>query len=1230
MKKRLPLLKKLKYFTPREHHSDKWSEVLPTDRDWENVYRRRWQHDRVVRSTHGVNCTGSCSWNIFVKDGIVTWENQSLDYPTTGPDMPEFEPRGCPRGASFSWYIYSPLRVKYPYIRGVLLNMWREALKETNHDPVAAWARIVNDPAKAKRYKAARGKGGLVRASWDEVLAIMSAAMIHTIKAYGPDRIIGFSPIPAMSMISYASGARFLSLVGAPMLSFYDWYADLPPASPQIWGDQTDVPESSDWFNSSYMLVWGSNLPLTRTPDAHFMAEARYRGTKIVSISPDYAEYVKFADNWVSIRPGTDAALAMAMGHVILKEFYVNQKTPYFIHYAKNYTDFPFLITLKEEDGGYVSDRFLLASDLGKKTNNADWKTVVFDARTQGYAVPQGSLGARWGEEGKWNLKMIDETTGDKIEPRLSLQGVEDAVVTVKCPYFDEHGRQVLERAVPVKRMTKADGRPVYVTSVYDLTLAYYGIDRGFGDESPGRYDKVAPFTPAWQERITGVKQELVIQIAHEFAQNAVETEGRSMIVMGAGINHWYHADTIYRAILNLVLMVGAQGVNGGGWAHYVGQEKLRPAEGWQTVAFARDWSLPPRLQNGTSFFYFATDQWRYEETPVDDLISPLKKKARYRHYADYNVMAARLGWLPSYPQFDRNSLTLYGEAKQKGAKTDADVGAYVADALKHGRLKFAIEDPDNPVNFPRVMFVWRANLISSSGKGHEYFLKHLLGTSHGLMNDDEAGLRPEEVKWRDKAAEGKLDLLVDIDFRMSGTALYSDIVLPAATWYEKTDLSSTDMHPFVHPFNPAIAAPWEAKSDWDAFKALAKTFSEMAKTQFAEPVHDIVAVPLQHDSPDELAQPYGMIKDWHKGDGNPVPGKSMPRIHVVERDYTQVYEKMIALGPFVKKKPFGAKGIFWSAGEQYELLKHVNGTIRTEGVAQGCPDISTDRRVAEAILTLSSTTNGKMAVKAWESLEKKTNVSLRDLAQDRAEDRFTLEKITAQPRTVITSPAFSGSEKDGRRYSPFTTNVERGIPWRTLTGRQHFYLDHEMIREFGEQLATYKPMLNHAPFHPESKRPHVEGKEVTLNYLTPHNKWAIHSTYYDTQPMLTLFRGGPTIWMNNEDAADADIRDNDWIECFNRNGVVVARAVVSHRLPRGVAFMYHAQDRTINIPGTKLTQTRGGTHNSPTRIHIKPTHMIGGYAQLSYGFNYYGPTGNQRDLNVIIRKLQEVDWLED
>ena len=165
----------------------------------------------------------------------------------------------------------------------------------------------------------------------------------------------GFSPIPAMSMVSYSAGTRFLSLIGGTILSFYDWYADLPPASPQVWGDQTDVPESADWWNAGYLIIWGTNLPITRTPDAHFMTEARYRGQKVVVVSPDYSDHTKFADHWLPAQPGTDGALAMAMGHVILKEFYVDRQVPYFQEYARRYTDLPLLVTLREREAAPTS-----------------------------------------------------------------------------------------------------------------------------------------------------------------------------------------------------------------------------------------------------------------------------------------------------------------------------------------------------------------------------------------------------------------------------------------------------------------------------------------------------------------------------------------------------------------------------------------------------------------------------------------------------------------------------------------------------------------------------------------------------------------------------------------------------------------------------------------------------------------------------------------------------------
>ncbi|MGO9773630.1 MAG: molybdopterin-dependent oxidoreductase, partial [Roseiarcus sp.] len=198
-------LDRLSFFTrPKEPFSEGHGVLTTEDRSWEDGYRKRWQHDKIVRSTHGVNCTGSCSWKVYVKGGIVTWETQQTDYPRTRPDLPNHEPRGCARGASYSWYLYSGNRVKYPLVRARLLKLWRAA--RATMTPVAAWRSIVEDPAKRASYMRQRGLGGFVRASWDEVNEIVASANAYTAKTHGPDRVFGFSPIPAMSMVSYAAG----------------------------------------------------------------------------------------------------------------------------------------------------------------------------------------------------------------------------------------------------------------------------------------------------------------------------------------------------------------------------------------------------------------------------------------------------------------------------------------------------------------------------------------------------------------------------------------------------------------------------------------------------------------------------------------------------------------------------------------------------------------------------------------------------------------------------------------------------------------------------------------------------------------------------------------------------------------------------------------------------------------------------------------------------------------
>ncbi|ASK62639.1 nitrate reductase subunit alpha [Virgibacillus phasianinus] len=1224
-KKDNKLFQTLKHLKYGERINKGWTEESPRPRDSEDIYRKRWQHDKIVRSTHGVNCTGSCSWKVYVKDGIITSETQQTDYPSTGDDFPEYEPRGCPRGASFSWYTYSPIRVKHPYMRGDLYELWK-AEREQGFDPVEAWENIAGDPKKRAQYVGARGKGGFVRATWQETCEIIASATIYTIKKYGPDRVAGFSPIPAMSMVSYAAGSRFLSLIGGNILSFYDWYADLPPASPQVWGEQTDVPESADWYNAKYFIIWGTNLPQTRTPDAHFMVEARYNGTKVVGVSPDYAEYEKFADLWLPARAGTDGALAMAMTHVILKEFYVEKETPYFIDYAKRFTDLPFLVTLNETEDDCRSDRFLRSTDVDDNHNQGDWKTLVWDVSTNQLEAPNGSQGFRWDEGSNWNLELKKED-GSLIDPLLSFIEIADETAMVSFPDFAVKNGGSVKRGIPVKHIQDKNGNTIKATTVYDLMMAHTGVNRGLAGDYPIDYHDPKAYTPAWQESITGVNKNHVIQVAREFADNAARTKGKSMIAMGGGTNHWYHSDQIYRCILNLVLLTGSQGVNGGGWAHYVGQEKVRPLEGWQQVAFANDWLKPQRLQNGTSFFYFATDQFRYE-AKVNQEQSSWGGKYNNMHPADVNALAARLGWLPSFPQFSQNSLDLVKESRGRGANNHQEVIDDVVSQIKEEKLEWAIENPDDPRNFPRVFFNWRSNLLGDSGKGHEYFAKHLIGAEDQILADTDNSWQPKTVKTDEEAPTGKVDLLVSVDFRMTSSGLFSDIVLPAATWYEKFDISSTDMHPFVHPFNAAISPPWQAKSDWDTFREISKVFSELAQTHLPK-TEDLMMTPLGHDSVGEIAQAHGKIKDWRKGEVEAIPGKTMPNFQIVTRDYPNVYQQMTTIGPEIKKG-YGGKGVMIPGEKVYEELSSRLGVSKRDGIGKGNPDLYSDIKAIDAILLMSGATNGKRAVAGWKSLEKKTGQKLADIAKGREEEDVTLQDLTIQPRHAISTPVWSGLEKGNRRYSPFTVNTEYNIPWRTLTGRQSFYLDHEMMLDFGEGLPLYLPPLSHGPFLKNEKEVENNGKSITVRYLTPHQKWGIHTMFTDTTNMSTLFRGWQTVWMNEEDGASIGIKDNDWIEVYNRNGVIAARVVLTYRIPKGMAYMYHAQDRTLGVPATAINKKRGGTHNSVTRISLKPTHMIGGYSQLSYGFNYYGPTGHQRDTIAVIRGLKEVDWLED
>ena len=406
----------------------------------------------------------------------------------------------------------------------------------------------------------------------------------------------------------------------------------------------------------------------------------------------------------------------------------------------------------------------------------------------------------------------------------------------------------------------------------------------------------------------------------------------------------------------------------------------------------------------------------------------------------------------------------------------------------------------------------------------------------------------------------------------------------------------------------------------------MAKRFSELAEGELGE-AEDIILTPILHDTPGELAQAVG-VRDWKKGECDPIPGLTMPAIKVVKRDYPKVYQKFTSVGPLLENIGNGGKGISWDTKQEVSMLQKLHGTVTDEVGTRA--RMEQDIEACDTVLSLAPETNGQVAVKAWEALSRVTGRDHTHLAKPKEDEKIRFRDIQAQPRKIISSPTWSGLEDEHVSYTSNYTNVHELIPWRTLTGRQQFYQDHPWLRDFGEGFVTYKPPVDMGAVEPIMNEHGKDRPSIVLNFITPHQKWGIHSTYSDNLLMLTLSRGGPIVWLSEDDAAKAGIEDNDWIEAFNSNGALVARAVVSQRVPAGMVMMYHAQEKIVNVPGSELTGMRGGIHNSVTRATLKPTHMVGVYAQLSWGFNYYGTVGSNRDEFVIVRKMTNVDWLDE
>ncbi|MCU7842782.1 MAG: molybdopterin-dependent oxidoreductase [Candidatus Thiodiazotropha sp. (ex Monitilora ramsayi)] len=893
-------------------------------RGWEDFYRDQFTWDSTGRTTHGINCTGSCSWKGYVKNGILFKEEQYADFPAISDQLPSYNPRGCQKGANYKEYIYGPQRVKYPLMR-----------------------------------VGARGEGKWRRATWGEVFNAIADQMVETITHSGPDAITFFSAIPAKHHLTLAGGFRFANLIGGVVCSFYDWYCDLPPGEPMTWGVQTDSCESADWFNSDYLIMWGSNVVETRIPDAHFYTEARMKGTKIVSIHPEYNPSTIHADLHVHVTPGTDGHLALAMSHVIVLE------ALYDAAYLRQFTDMPMLV---RND----NNKLLRESDV--VAGGSDQKFYFWDNMTQQAVLAPGTLGEKpagpqpTSGQGSWTLDL------GNVDPAL------EGNYTVATLSGNVMVLPVFERL----------------------------------------RDSLADYSPVAMQSVTGVQADIIAQVAREFAVAAP----RARVIEGAGTNHYYHNDLINRAQMLLPALCGCVGHPGGGFDHYVGQEKLWAEEGFFEFAFPLS-RARQRFQNTTLWTYIHGDV----ASDVDDLWP--------KDVGEYIVESVNNGWMPVWP---------------KGNITYDPLSRTV-----------------NNDRSPEVLFVWGANYLNQA-KGNMDVL---------------ANLYP------------KLKLIVDINSRMDTTALYADIVLPAASWYEQWNLSTTDLHTFVHPFTPVIPQQFDSRTDWRIWKGLARVLGRR-----------------------------GLIYN-----------DTVPNGDTITRDLTTLFDDLTT----------GAHG------------ENIRG----------------DRAACQHLLDLSPETNGLTIRK-----------------------RRSANSIIKHPQRFLqASRDWTSDIVDGEAYSTFRRMTENLRPLTTLVGRQQFYIDQDWFLDFGEQLPVAKGPIN------------VD--DYPLRWLTPHGRWSIHSTWRDAKFQLRLQRGRPVVYLSPPEAAQRGLADNELVEVFNGHGSFEAHLNIAPRLPDNVAMMYHGWEHYFLNNGWQ----------TPVTIRIKPTEIVGGYGQLKFRLNYWGPTGNQRDTRVEIRR---------
>ena len=437
-----------------------------TYRSWEDVARKKWTWDSVTHSTHGTNCTGQCAFNVFVKNGVVWREEQQGEYGSSS-DAPDYGPRGCQKGLSHSKYMYGKQRILYP-------------LKRVGE----------------------RGEGKWERITWDQAMLEVADKFLDYSIEHGPESITcGLGTQMVMKRASYASLLRFANISGVQMPEAFAGVGDLFSGAHITFGHVTLGNTMAEIYKSKCCLIWFCNPAVTRIPDAHFFWEAKYNGTEVISISPDFNPTAMHASKWLNPKPGSDIALAMAMVHTILED-----KT-YDTDYMKEQSDLPFLV--RKDNLKYLRE-----TDFINTSDAKDNLFYVWDLASESLVAAPGT----------GTPPVVPGTPEHLIQmPSIALEGIDPAL----------EGEWTIE----------TDNGLVEVTTIFELTKR-----------------RAAEHTPEMAEEVTGVNAQVIREVARKFA-----LAKPGMIYAGYRASKYIHGDLLQRAFFLLLCITGNTGKEGGG-----------------------------------------------------------------------------------------------------------------------------------------------------------------------------------------------------------------------------------------------------------------------------------------------------------------------------------------------------------------------------------------------------------------------------------------------------------------------------------------------------------------------------------------------------------------------------------------------------------------------------------------------------------------------------------------